>query len=49
MDYESIFMKINSFKELAYRMDHSKPKLYSVGPQWLQPTRDDYCSSTVAL
>ena len=38
---ENILMKINSCKELAYRMDHSKPKLYSVSPHRLQPTRDD--------
>ena len=39
-------MKINSCKELAHRVDHSKPKQYSLCPHRLQPTRN---SSTVAL
>ena len=35
-------MKINSGKELADRMDNSKPKKFSVCPHRLQPTHDNY-------
>ena len=47
MDYttiianENIIVKINSCKELAHRMDQSKPKEYSVCPHRQQPTHDD--------
>ena len=34
-------MKINSCKEVARRMDHSKPMLYGVCPHRLQPTHND--------
>ena len=38
---ENIIMKINNWKEIAHRMNHSKPKLYSVCPRRLQQTRND--------
>ena len=38
---ENTIIKINSCKELAHRMDHSKPKSYSVCPHQLQLIHDD--------
>ena len=38
---ENIIVKINSCKQLAHRMDHSKPNYFIVCPRRLQRPRDD--------